>query len=102
MIKTQQPERKLFATAEWNPITNGILEQDVGTYFQYRASSAANPLCFDQLAEYIQDGRFKDTALTYMQSDTMDHYGHASGYFTNGYYEELKKFDGYFKKLWMP
>lgn len=29
----------------------------------------------------------------------MDHYGHASGYFTNGYYEELKKFDGYFKKI---
>lgn len=99
VIKTQQPERKLFATAEWNPITNGILEQNVGTYFQYRASSAANPLCFDQLEEYIQDGRFKDTALTYMQSDTMDHYGHASGYFTSGYYEELKQFDGHFKKI---
>ena len=99
VIKNQQPERKLFAVAEWNPITNGILEQDVGTYFQYRASTAQNPLCFDQLEEYIQDGRFKDTALTYMQSDTMDHYGHASGYFTEGYYEELKQFDGHFKKI---
>lgn len=89
------PSRKLFAYAEWNPITNGVIEQNSGAYVDYKYGS----YCFDRLAQYIKDGKMKNTAIAYMQSDVMDHYGHNDGYFTDGYYELLNDYDAFFKTL---
>lgn len=83
------PNRKLYAYAEWSPIINGILEPDAGIYFDYQYGT----YCFDRLADYINSGKFKNTALTYMQSDVMDHYGHNDGYFTDGFYKQLEIYD---------
>ena len=89
------PSRKLFAYAEWHPITNGVLEQNSGAYVDYQYGS----YCFDRIAQYIKDGKMKNTAIAYMQSDVMDHYGHSYGYFTDGYYELLNDYDAFFKTL---
>lgn len=94
-INAQDPSRKLYSYAEWAPITNGIIEQNSGTYVDYLYGA----YCFDRLASYVNEGKLKDTTVSYMQSDVMDHYGHDSGYFTDGYYELLQKYDEFFPTL---
>lgn len=94
-VNQNDPSRKMYAYAEWSPITNGVLEQNSGAYVDYMSGS----YCFDCIADYIKAGNMKDTTVAYMQSDVMDHYGHNSGYFTDGYYELLGEYETFFPTM---
>lgn len=95
VVGAQQPRRGLATFNEWSPITNGIVEPDASVYGEYKYGKLSS----DQLAAYADNGYLKNTALAYLQADTMDHQGHAEGYFNDAYFEKLKEMDAYFKTI---
>lgn len=88
--------RSNAAFAEWTQIVNGIIEPDAPVYTHGSTHSDGD---MQDVADYIRSDAFKNTAMVYMQSDEMDAAGHGHGYYTDYYYTQLKKFDGYFKSI---
>lgn len=68
VLQQANPTQSAAAFAEWTPILNGITEPDAVVNTQPSASLKS----FDDVADYIGTYDFKNTALTYMQSDYMD------------------------------
>lgn len=107
VIKSQTPRRGLYASTEWSPIMNGIIEPDSGMYqiypggatIDYNDLTQVTSPVFQKTVDYINSGQAKNTALIYLQTDLMDHYGHAKGYFTDGYYKVLESMDGFYQDL---
>lgn len=95
-LGTAFPNRANAAFAEWTQIVNGIIEPDAAVYTHGSTHSGGD---MQDVADYIRSDAFKSTAMVYMQSDEMDAAGHSKGYYTDYYYDTLKKFDGYFKSI---
>lgn len=95
-LGTAFPNRANAAFAEWTPIVNGIIEPDAAVYTH---GSTHNGGDMQDVADYIRSDAFQNTAMVYMQSDEMDAAGHSNGYYTDYYYDTLKKFDNYFKSI---
>lgn len=97
VIQQQDPTRALSMFTEWKTIEEGIINPDAGAV----SINTEGGIVFDKVADFIRENPdlFKKTALTYMQSDVMDEHGHAHGYFTDGYYKELKNYDEWWKNL---
>jgi len=90
------PNRGTAATAEWKEIVSGVIEPDAPVYtFSYGYSAGS----MQDVADYILSEDWNNTAMIYLQSDEMDHVGHASGYFTPKFYSSLTQYDGYLKAV---
>ena len=95
-LGTAFPNRANAAFAEWTQIVNGIIEPDAAVYTHGSTHKGGD---MQDVADYIRTDAFKSTAMVYMQSDEMDAAGHSKGYYTDYYYDTLKKFDNYFKSI---
>lgn len=95
VLQQANPTQSAAAFAEWTPILNGITEPDAAVNTQPSASLKS----FDDVADYIGTDDFKNTALTYMQSDYMDHTGHSKGWYNDNYWNEYAKYDELFKTV---
>lgn len=90
------PNRSNAAFAEWTQIVNGIIEPDAPVYTHGSTHSGGD---MQDVADYIRSDAYRNTSLVYMQSDEMDGAGHGHGYYTDYYYNTLKKFDAYFEDI---
>ncbi len=95
-LGTSFPNRANAAFAEWTQIVNGVIEPDAAVYTHGSTHKGGD---MQDVADYIRTDAFKSTAMVYMQSDEMDGAGHGHGYYTDYYYNTLKKFDDYFKSI---
>ncbi|WP_225363079.1 LamG-like jellyroll fold domain-containing protein [Secundilactobacillus paracollinoides] len=95
VLQQANPTQSAAAFAEWTPILNGITEPDAAVNTQPSESLKS----FDDVANYIGTDDFKNTALTYMQSDYMDHTGHSRGWYNDNYWNEYAKYDKLFKTV---
>ncbi|MGI6590267.1 MAG: LamG-like jellyroll fold domain-containing protein [Eggerthellaceae bacterium] len=89
------PSRNTAAFSEWSNILDGIIEPDAQTYTQDSASLES----FEDVADYVKSDDFDNTGIVYMQSDYMDHIGHSYGFYTDTYYDELQRYDAFFKDV---
>lgn len=95
VLQSTNPYRSSAAFAEWAPILNGIIEPDAAV----TAAPSASLKSFDDVANYIGTPAFNNTAVTYMQSDYMDHQGHSNGWYNDNYWNEYAKYDQLFKTV---
>ena len=95
VLQAANPTQGGKAFAEWSPILNGIIEPDAAVSTKISSSLKS----FQDVADYIGQPEFNNTALTYMQSDYMDHTGHTTGFYNDIYWGEYAKYDALFKSV---
>lgn len=95
VLQAANPNQSAAAFSEWGNILNGITEPDATV----DKNSSQAWKSFDDVANYIGTDDFSNTALTYMQSDQMDHQGHGHGWFNDAYWENYAKYDDMFKTV---
>lgn len=96
VLKEAMPERTLYSTVQWESITSGIIEPNLGIGTQ---SASTDRLVTDNLIAYINSSKMKNTVLTFVQWDDVDHAGHGQGFFTDAYYEEVARHDEMYKDI---
>ncbi|NLR17321.1 cell surface protein [Lactobacillus sp. LC28-10] len=95
VLQAANPNQSAAAFSEWGNILNGITEPDATV----DKNGSVAWKSFDDVANYIGTNDFNNTALTYMQSDQMDHQGHGNGWFNDAYWANYAKYDDLFKKV---
>ena len=85
-IRTVMPEAPLGSFCDWDPITAGIVEQNLGVSHDTADDTALTPV----ICEYIR--REKPTFL-FIQFDSVDGAGHGHGYGTPKYLQRLHEVD---------
>ncbi len=92
-LRDKYPEAELTSFNNWTAINNGIVEHnlDVNMYAGDDSSLA------DQMSKYFEEN---DSLFTFVQFDNVDHAGHAHGYQSDAYYQELRTVDGYIGQVY--
>lgn len=80
-IREAVPEAELGSFCDWNPITYGIVEDDIGVTHDTGRDTELTP----RIADYIQE---KKPTFLFVQMDSVDGAGHGFGY---GSPEHLKR-----------
>lgn len=86
---------KLLSIVNWNPINNGIIENDIGVKMH---SYNSDDEVTNKIIEYINSG-YAPT-LMFSQFDEVDHTAHTSGGFSNAYYNAVKEADERIGKIY--
>lgn len=92
VCRQQKPDAKLASLVNWEPINIGIIEDSCACLKR----SAPDDDITLQIVDYIRDNDF--TAL-FVQFDDIDHYGHADGYWTKSFYDQVHKTDANVGKI---
>ena len=94
-IQAENPTQAGTAFSEWGNILNGIIEPTAAV--STRPSSLKHS--FTDVANYIGQKEFNNTAMTFVQTDYMDHIGHSTGFYNSRYWHEYAAYDGLFKGI---
>ncbi len=92
VLRQQRPDAKLASLVNWEPINIGIIEESC----ECLKRSAPDDEITTQIVDYIRDNDF--TAL-FVQLDDVDHYGHADGYWTKSFYDQVHRTDANVGKI---
>lgn len=86
IVHEKKPDLKLASFCKWPQINHGIIEQNQDVHFYTGAD------CFvtRSLKTYIKRN---DVNLLFTVLDNVDHAGHKNGYYTDKYYEQVRKTD---------
>ncbi|WP_252898958.1 hypothetical protein [Secundilactobacillus odoratitofui] len=95
VLQAANPYQSAAEFSEWTNILNGITEPEAAV----DKNSSRAWESFNDVANYIGTEDFNNTALTYMQSDQMDHQGHTKGWFNDNYWDNYAKYDDMFKTV---
>lgn len=95
VLQAANPYQSAAEFSEWTNILNGITEPEAAV----DKNSSRGWESFNDVANYIGTEDFNNTALTYMQSDQMDHQGHTKGWFNDNYWDNYAKYDDMFKTV---
>lgn len=88
MIRLQRPEAEIGAIYHWSGFGD-IVEDDIVNLSETYPTALETAR---RSAEYILD---KKPALTFIQLDEVDHFGHQDGHMSPGYLKEVEATDGY-------
>lgn len=94
-LQADNPNQSKMVFSEWGPLINGIVEPDAAVTSKYSVLKHS----FKDVADYIGQAEFDNTALTYVQTDYMDHTGHGTGFYNDKYWHEYAAYDGLFKGI---
>jgi hypothetical protein len=87
VARQQMPGCVLVSMCNWDPINIGIIEDSCGCI----KKSAPDDELTLQIADFIRDNDF---TILYVQLDDIDHVGHADGYWSTQFYQQVHKTDG--------
>lgn len=93
LIRKHFPDGKLAAYCNWSPIFRGIIENSV----KCDTCSKRDAELTDEIVSYIKNN---DVKAMFIQLDEVDGAGHAHGYWTEKYYEAIKRADGYIGQIY--
>ena len=85
-IREAMPDANLGSYCDWNPITAGIVESDLGVSHETDRDTALTPV----ICDYIR--RAKPTFL-FVQMDSVDGAGHKNGYGTPAHLARISEVD---------
>ena len=80
------PEAVLGSFCDWNPITYGIVEDNLGVYHETARDTYLTPL----ICDFIKD---KKPTFLFCQFDSVDHEGHLHGYGSKEHLERIHEVD---------
>lgn len=85
-IREALPEAELGSFCDWNPITYGIVENNLGVSHATAPDSELTPL----ICKYIREKR---PAFLFIQMDSVDGAGHGNGYGTPAHLKRIHEVD---------
>lgn len=85
-IREFYPDANLGSYCDWNPITYGIVENDIGVFHDTAKDFELTP----KICDYIKE---KHPDFLFVQFDSVDGAGHRSGYGTPAHFESITKAD---------
>ncbi len=85
-IKEIYPESELGSYCDWNPITNGIVENNLGVSHDTADDDELTPI----ICDYIKD---KKPDFLFIQFDSVDGAGHRNGYGTPKHLQRINEVD---------
>ena len=86
-IRTVMPTAELGSFCDWNPITFGIVENDLGVAHDTARDTQLTPI----ICDYI---RRKKPTFLFIQMDSVDGAGHGNGYGTPPHLQRIHEVDG--------
>ena len=86
-IRNKYPQATMGSIVNWSPINYGVIEHNIGV--DLKTSSSDDEITNMAIKYWTEN----DPVLTFLQLDSVDHEGHASGYQSDKYYEALKNVD---------
>ena len=87
-VRKSYPSANLASIVHWNPINNGIIENDLNVKKQ---NSGSDRGVTDLVKSYLDSSK---PTLLFIQLDEADGAAHAHGGFSNEYYNKIKYLDG--------
>ena len=85
-IREKMPEAELGSFCDWNPITYGIVENNLGVAHATAPDSELTPIICDYIREKKPD-------FLFIQMDSVDGAGHGNGYGTPAYMDRIHEVD---------
>lgn len=92
-IREAYPDAELGSYCDWNPITYGIVENNIGVSHD----TANDDVLVDIICEYILD---KKPNFLFIQFDSVDGAGHKHGYGTAEHLKRISEVDGLVNKVY--
>lgn len=102
VIRDADPTRPQVTYTTWNNIALGVIEPNLGighnTTWDVTFNDTTNK---QKVVNYIKSGMMKNTVVTYVQWDDIDHAGHDKTikYFTKLWYDKLSEYDTHYKNV---
>ena len=87
-VRKAYPNANLASIVNWNPINNGIVENDINVTKKHGSSDNS---VRDQVVDYLKSG--KNPTLLYVHFDEVDHTAHTKGGYSSNYYNAVKEAD---------
>lgn len=87
-VRGAMPDAELASFCNWEPISHGIIENDLNVTKIHRST---DPLVTQQIVQYLNAGN--KPALMFVQLDEVDGAGHSYGGFSKQYYNAVTKAD---------
>ncbi len=87
-VRAAKPDAELASFCNWEPISHGIIENDLNVTKIHRST---DPLVTQQIVQYLNAGN--KPALMFVQLDEVDGAGHSYGGFSKQYYNAVSKAD---------
>lgn len=85
-IRLEKPDAKLGSFCDWDPITYGIVENDLGVIHATDRDTQLTPLICDYIKTEKPD-------FLFIQFDSVDGAGHANGYGTEAHLKQIGEVD---------
>ena len=92
-IREVYPDTELGSYCDWNPITYGIVESNIGVSHDTANDDELTPI----ICDYIRN---KKPEFLFIQLDSVDGAGHKHGYRTPEFLERLSVIDGYINDIY--
>ncbi len=87
-VRKAYPNANLASIVNWNPINNGIIENDIKVTKKHGGSDKSVK---DQVIDYLKSG--KNPTLLYIHFDEVDHTAHTKGGYSSNYYSAVRDAD---------
>lgn len=94
-VRNAMPDAELVSFCNWDPINNGIIENDLNVKKYHRGT---DPLVTQEIVHYLNQGN--EPALMFVQLDSVDHAAHSYGGFSKQYYKAAAKADVYIGEIY--
>ena len=91
-IRAVMPDAELGSYCDWNPITFGIVENDIGVSHDTARDTELTPI----ICDYIKE---KKPTFLFIQMDSVDGAGHTHDYGTEKHLERINVVDGYMNQV---
>ncbi len=85
-IRSVFPDAVLGSFCDWNPITFGIVENNIGVFSDTARDTQLTPV----ICDFIKD---KKPTFLFCQFDSVDHAGHVSGYGSKEHLDRIREVD---------
>lgn len=85
-IRAVMPEAELGCYCDWNPITYGMVENDIGVTHDTARDTQLTPI----IGDYIRE---KKPTFLFVQLDSVDSAGHRNGYGTQPHLQRIHEVD---------
>ena len=85
-IREAMPQAELGSYCDWNPITSGIVEENLGVSHETGRDAELTPV----ICRYIRE---KKPTFLFIQMDSVDGAGHRNGYGTPGHLQRIHEVD---------
>ena len=92
-IREVYPTAKLASFSNWDPINHGIVEHNLGVYFDTDGDRELT----EKIVNYL-DGH--DPEFLFVQFDTVDGAGHGHGYGSKVHLERISEVDGFIGEIY--